>query len=126
MVVTGSSLLEILIARSDLSCRAVSFDIQGLSFRGFLELKTGERILRVTFEGLVENSMEIYPQCPASVRPLAYFKEYLSSGYDPFFQEQEETYHQSIREVVNRILEIEQTKKLYGSLDYCIKKRVSI
>lgn len=111
MVVTGSSLLEILISRSELSCRAVSYDIQGLSFREFLELKAGERIPRVPFNALVENSMEIYPQWPASVRPLAYFKEYHSSGYDPFFHEQEETYHQSIREVVNRILEIEQTKK---------------
>ena len=112
MVVTGSSLLEILTARSDLSCGAVSYDIQGLSFREFLEFKTGERIPRVSFEGLVENPMEIYPQWPASVRPLAYFKEYLSNGYDPFFQEQEETYHQCIREVVNRILEIEQTGKI--------------
>jgi hypothetical protein len=110
VVVTGSSLLEILNARSDLSCRAVSFDIQGLSFREFLELKTGERIPRVSFEGLVENPMEIYPQWPASVQRLVYFKEYLY-GYDPFFQEQEETYHQCIREVVNRILEIEQTGK---------------
>ncbi len=111
MVVTGASLLEILTARSDLSCREVSYDIQGLSFREFLEFKTGEHIPRVSFEGLVESPMEIYPQWPASVRPLAYFKEYLSNGYDPFFHEQEETYHQCIREVVNRILEIEQTGK---------------
>lgn len=107
VVFTGSSLLEILNARSDLSRRAVSYDMQGLSFREFLELKTGARIPRVTLEALVENPLEVYSQWPASVRPLAYFKEYLSFGYYPFFQEQEETYHQRIREVVNMILEIE-------------------
>ncbi|MDP2791690.1 MAG: AAA family ATPase, partial [Rectinemataceae bacterium] len=40
IVFTGSSLLEILNARADLSRRAVVYTMQGLSFREFLNFQT--------------------------------------------------------------------------------------
>lgn len=44
VVFTGSSLLEILNARADLSRRALADNLQGLSFREFLEFKYNIKI----------------------------------------------------------------------------------
>lgn len=107
IVFTGSSMLEILNARADLSRRAVIYHMQGLSFREFLAIKTGNEFPIISLESLIENHITIARQVLQKVRPLEHFGAYLNHGYFPFFREVPDLYHHRLEEVVNMTLEIE-------------------
>nr|MBI1230375.1 AAA family ATPase [Cytophagales bacterium] len=107
VVFTGSSMLEILNARADLSRRAVIYSMQGLSFREFLAITTGHEFPIISLEEIVENHVSISREVLQKVKPLAHFGAYLNYGYFPFFQEVPTLYHQRLEEVVNMTLEIE-------------------
>lgn len=107
VVFTGSSLLEILNARADLSRRAVVFTLQGLSFREYLGLKTGIHLPILELEQLLVDHLQFAREVNSQLKPLQYFEEYLKSGYFPYFQEVPTLYYQRIEEVVNMTLEIE-------------------
>ena len=59
VVFTGSSLLEILNARADLSRRAIVYKMQGLSFREFIAFETAISFDSYSLEELLENHVEI-------------------------------------------------------------------
>lgn len=128
VVFTGSSLLEILNARADLSRRAISFDMQGLSFREYLAIETGDSFSRFDFEELINNHIELAQELVSQVRPLQYFDSYLKEGYYPFYMESKSFYHQRIEEVVNLILHIELPllRKLDVSYIFKIKQLLQI
>ncbi|MEX1188919.1 MAG: AAA family ATPase [Bacteroidia bacterium] len=107
VVFTGSSLLEILNARADLSRRAIIYDLQGLSFREYLKMETGYDFRRTDLETLIEEHVDIAELIVSEIRPLQYFNDYLKSGYYPFYRESLSLYHQRIEEIVSLILHIE-------------------
>lgn len=107
VVFTGSSMLGILNARADLSRRTIVYSMQGLSYREFLNLKLGLDLPVFSLNEILENHSDIARNINLKVKPLQYFREYLKSGYFPFFQEIPELYLQRIEEVVNMTLEIE-------------------
>ena len=107
IVFTGSSMLEILNARADLSRRAIIYHMQGLSFREFLNIQTGQSFPSTSLPDLIENHIAIASMVNSKLKPLEYFQQYLNSGYFPFFKEVPELYHQRLEEVVNMTLEIE-------------------
>lgn len=107
IVFTGSSLLEILNARADLSRRAVMYSMQGLSFREYLNLEHGHEFNALTITEIIENHAEISSDLVQTIQPIKYFSTYLKTGYYPFFQENLNTYDQRLEEIVNFILEIE-------------------
>jgi len=107
IVFTGSSMLEILNGRADLSRRAVTYHMQGLSFREFLHLVKGIKFPVLKLEELLENHLPIARQIASQIKPLEYFQEYVKTGYFPFFQEVPVLYHLRLEEVINMTLEIE-------------------
>ena len=107
IVFTGSSLLEILNARADLSRRAVIYTMQGLSYREYLNLILNEDLPIVSFEDIISNHIGLAQKLNSKIKPLQYFDNYLRSGYYPFFQEAPRLYFQRLEEVINLILEIE-------------------
>lgn len=107
IVFTGSSLLEILNARADLSRRAIVYTMQGLSFREYLAFTTGVRFAPYTIEQILTGHVEIAGTVLEKIKPLEHFTEYLKNGYFPYFQEVPQLYHSRVEEVVNMILEIE-------------------
>ncbi len=107
VVFTGSSLLEILNARADLSRRAIVYHMQGLSFREYLSLETGQHFKRLSLEELLENHLAVAKSVNSEIKPFQYFETYLQYGYYPFFKEQPENYAQRLEEIVNMMLEIE-------------------
>lgn len=107
VVFTGSSLLEILNARADLSRRAMIYLMQGLSFREYLSLETGKNFERLSLALLLENHLAVARLINADIKPFQYFEMYLQHGYYPFFKEQPENYAQRLEEIVNMMLEIE-------------------
>ncbi|MCF8222815.1 MAG: AAA family ATPase [Bacteroidales bacterium] len=107
IVFTGSSLLEILNSRADLSRRAIVYEMQGLSFREFLGMTTGKNFSIYSIDDILNNHIEISGDILGKIKPLQHFEKYLQYGYYPFFNEVKALYHQRIEELVNMILEIE-------------------
>ncbi len=107
IVFTGSSLLEILNARADLSRRAVVYEMQGLSFREYLNLIQKTTIPVYSFADILSNHQAISAEVIKQVRPLQHFAAYLKSGYYPFFNEVPDLYYSRIEEVINFIIEVE-------------------
>jgi uncharacterized protein len=105
VVFTSSSALEIYKGQYDLSRRVISYVLQGLSFREFLELKHGIRVLVLKFQDILENKSLTTNELLDNFRPYKYLGDYLNSGYYPFFMEGEESYHRKLLNAINLVLE---------------------
>ena len=121
IVFTGSSLLEILNARADLSRRAVMYSMQGLSFREYLNLEHGFEFSSLTLKEIIDNHVKIASEIVQKIQPIKYFSSYLKTGYYPFFRENPNTYDQRLEEIVNFILEIELPTLRQVDPSYIIK-----
>jgi predicted AAA+ superfamily ATPase len=107
VVFTGSSLLEILNRRADLSRRAISYTMQGLSFREYLNMRQGLDLPSFSLNDILKKHVEIAGDVVQKVKPIKYFEAYLQKGYYPFFNEMDSVYHTRIQETVNMIIELE-------------------
>lgn len=107
VVFTGSSLLELLNARADLSRRANVYDMQGLSFREYLNIETGIPLETHSLEAILQNHIKIAEDIALKIKPLQYFENYLKTGYYPFYKENPDWYFISLHEIINLMLEIE-------------------
>lgn len=83
VVFTGSSILDLLRGQADLSRRVVMYQMQGLSFREYLQMFHGIRLPRYDLEDIINNRVDdsLLPH------PLPLFRQYLRSGYYPFSKE---------------------------------------
>lgn len=107
VVFTGSSLLQILNARADLSRRAIVYHLQGLSFREYLILHTKKDFKKYSLNTILNQHTEISAEILLHIKPLAYFDDYLKLGYFPFHLEQPDVYYMRINEIISMMLEIE-------------------
>jgi len=107
VVFTGSSLLEILNSRSDLSRRALVYSLNGLSFREYLLLSEKIELPQLSLNDILKNHEKLAFKISKTVKPLAYFDQYLRIGYFPFYQGDETLYQKRIQEILNMIIEIE-------------------
>lgn len=107
IVFTGSSLLEILNSRADLSRRVVIYHMQGLSFREFIMLETGIYFTPLTLESILKDHLHLAGQINAKIKVFPHFEKYLKQGYYPFYREELDLYEQRVEEVINMMLEIE-------------------
>jgi predicted AAA+ superfamily ATPase len=107
VVFTGSSLLEILNARADLSRRAVIYEMQGFSFREYLNKNTGSTFNPVTLKQILESHNELSSRFTAQIKVFEHFNSYLQTGYYPFYDDVKQNYYQQINEIVSLVLEIE-------------------
>lgn len=107
VVFTGSSLLEILNARVDLSRRAVMHRLQGLSFREYFGIAEGRSFSQVKLSEILEDHVKMAANIVLESKPLQHFDTYLRRGYYPFFRESKKLYYDKLEAVVQMILEIE-------------------
>ncbi len=106
-IFTGSSLLEILNARADLSRRAIIYEMQGLSFREYVAMETDLNLITYSLDEILTSHEEISREISTLIKPFKYFNKYLEHGYYPFYREQKDLYHIRLEEVINMILEVE-------------------
>lgn len=99
VVFTGSSVLDINKGASDLSRRAVMYQMQGLSFREYLKLFKGIEIGRYSLSEILENKVVM----PEDFYPLPFFADYLKRGYYPFALESD--FDIRMQQVINQTLE---------------------
>lgn len=107
IVFTGSSMLEILNSRADLSRRAIVYQLDGLSFREYIHYVSGVKLETYSLQEIIENHISISSEIVQKIKPLEYFQEYLKYGYYPYFKEDPSLFLIRLQEVINFILEIE-------------------
>ncbi|NOX87055.1 MAG: ATP-binding protein [Chlorobi bacterium] len=107
LVISGSSILEIMKGEADLSRRIVSYIMPGLSFREFIELDKGLKFDSFRLDVLLTDHMRIAHSITETIRPLEYFSDYLQYGYYPFFNEGKERYPEKLLNTINLILEMD-------------------
>ncbi|MCX6272323.1 MAG: AAA family ATPase [Bacteroidetes bacterium] len=105
IVFTGSSILDILKGKADLSRRVMIYDLFGLSFREFLEFETGIPFLSYSLDDLLANHWTIATDVNLKTKPLEHFRNYLQFGYYPFYMEGINAYPSKLMNVINQTLE---------------------
>lgn len=107
VVFTGSSLLHLHKTKADLSRRVLMYHMPGLSFREFLSFENKTNLPIYTLEEIIENHVEIAMSILNSLKPLAYFSDYLNYGYYPFYLENKAFIHQKLNETILTVLEVD-------------------
>ncbi len=105
IIFTSSSALDIYKGGYDLSRRAMVYNLPGLSFREFIELKYQAIFPACPLEEILHEPERFARDINARIRPLKLFEEYLQSGYYPFFIESERNYPERLTNILNLILE---------------------
>lgn len=107
VVFTSSSMLEIYKSESDLSRRAVSYDLKEMSFREFIVFETGIDLQPLDFNSIIENHTEIASTLLQQIKPIPLFLKYLEFGAYPYYKENSKLYHQKLINTINLIIEID-------------------
>jgi len=105
VVFSGSSVLNIYKGNADLSRRAISYELFGLSFREFLEFEEVKKVPTVSLDDLLKNHISIAAEIIKDIKILPLFHKYLQTGYFPYYKEDLQTYHLRLLNTVNTILE---------------------
>ena len=107
---TGSSLIQILNADADLSRRVLSYSMQGLSFREYLQFYKDIRFPIASLSEILTRHDDICNEVNRLCHPQPLFEEYLKVGYFPFYDGNEEQYYSRIENVIDFVVELELTQ----------------
>ncbi|MGM0534123.1 MAG: AAA family ATPase [Campylobacterota bacterium] len=107
VIFSGSSALQIDHAKADLSRRAIVYHFEGLSFREFIELKDNISLPFFSFEDILSNHIDIAYELLEKFNLRLSFKEYLQSGYYPFYFEDKQSYLLRLNETINTVIEVD-------------------
>lgn len=108
VIFTASSVLDILKGESDLSRRALTKELTGLSFREYIELSYDHKFPAVSLSKLLESPDEITDNILSKLKPLPAFNDYLKRGYFPFsITQQDESFRKLLNQVINTVMEVD-------------------
>lgn len=101
VVFTGSSILDIYKGSDDLSRRAILYYLNGLSFREYLEYEHKMIFPVYSLSDILSHKVEL----DGLEHPIPLFKEYLETGYYPFFKQPD--YARRLQNVINMTIEMD-------------------
>ena len=101
VVISGSSVLDIYKGMADLSRRVPIYNMQGLSFREYLQLFQGISAPEFSLDEIISGKVEI----PRIDHPLPLFRNYLKNGYYPFGRDIE--FEMELLQVINQTMEVD-------------------
>jgi predicted AAA+ superfamily ATPase len=110
IVFTGSSIIDISRQQGDLSRRAVMYEMPGLSYREYLNLKFGWNLPVIKLTDILSNPAAIRGTLSDSFRPLEHLSEYLTYGYYPFVMEGDASVHIKINQLIRTIIEYDMAE----------------
>ncbi len=103
--ISGSSMLNILYEKYDLSRRLVIHTMPVLSFKEYLEITKNIKLGSYTFEEVLTNSSTISKELVFAHEDLyAHFKDYLKYGAYPFYLEGLESFNQKLYNALDKII----------------------
>ncbi|OGS21935.1 MAG: hypothetical protein A2252_04150 [Elusimicrobia bacterium RIFOXYA2_FULL_39_19] len=103
IIISGSSSLDLKKGKADLSRRLVYYDLKGLSFREYLQLKENIKYKPCSMNEILSNHAEISKEFTKNTPILKYFNKYLRYGYYPFIIEGEGVYLQKILNIIEKV-----------------------
>lgn len=110
VVFTGSSATSILNAKSDLSRRATLYNLNGFSFREYLELKYDMNIKHHTLDAIFKDHIKIAKSLnDSSIDIIKEFQLYLKTGYYPFYFDKKSSYYQNLLNTINLTIDLDLT-----------------
>lgn len=107
IIFTGSSIIDMIKENADLSRRAIFYDLPGLSYREYLKITGIADFDAVDFKELLHHHESIALDISSQFKPLAHFPDYNKFGYYPFFNENPNTYHIRLEQIIRLALEID-------------------
>jgi len=129
IVYSGSSILHLYQGMGDLSRRKAAYLLHGLSFKEYLEFNGIKKYTSLGLEEILSSHQKIASEMLEDLKPLVHFKNYLKTGYYPFFKGNEYVYFKQLQDVVNLIIDSdipyqtnisntarEQLKRLLGAI----------
>ena len=84
VIFSGSSSLNLIKGKHDLSRRAIIYYLYGFSFREFLEYKLQIKLKNYSLDQLIEDQIVVSRQLSKIPKFLGHWREYLNIGYYPF------------------------------------------
>ncbi|MCK9414017.1 MAG: AAA family ATPase [Prolixibacteraceae bacterium] len=123
LIFSSSPVLRIFEGTNNLKDIANIYHLEGLSFREFLNYRSGSHFGKLSLTDILVRHKAIVPDIIRDVRPLAYFPEYLKCGYYPYFIRNHEFYSESLLRHINLALEIDVTYLNQIELKYLPKLR---
>ncbi len=106
-IFTSSSILDIYKGESDLSRRAIAYELKSLSFREYLHLFEKIEFPVYTLDDIVENHTQIALEFLEQIKPLEHFQKFLKIGAFPYYIGNQDEYYQQILQTINLILEVD-------------------
>ena len=107
IVFTASPVLRVADENPDLNGIVRLYYLDGLSFREFLNYKTGLNFQSYSLEEIISNHVLIAQSVVEQVKPLAFFSDYLKYGYYPYFMDNQSFYVNTLLKNINLALEID-------------------
>ena len=107
VIFSGSSALKLDNAKADLSRRAIIYTVDGLSFREFVELSKDITLPFFTLEDILSNHTDIAYELLEKFNLTLLFREYLKSGYYPFYFEDKDDYLIKLNQTINTVIEVD-------------------
>lgn len=106
IIFSGSSSIDLIKGKYDLSRRAILKTMYGFSFREFLEIKENKTYPVLSLDDLRGNSGFHARELAKTPKLLGYLKQYFKEGYYPTFLEMgtPEAYGNSLRGIVDKII----------------------
>ena len=107
VIFSGSSAIKLDNAKADLSRRAIIYTVDGLSFREFIELSKGITLPHFMLEDILDNLIDIAYELLEKFNVTLLFREYLKSGYYPFYFEDKDDYLIKLNQTINTVIEVD-------------------
>jgi len=103
--ISGSSMINIIFEKYDLSRRLVLFHVKTLSFREYFELIKGVKFNAYTLDEILNNAPNISKELVFQYKDLfACFKQYLKNGAYPFYLEGLDSFDQKLFNALDKIV----------------------
>ena len=107
IVYTGSSILKLKSGDGDLSRRARSYEMSGLSFREYLIFEGALEHPAINLEEILTGHVSIASEIVSRIKVLPYFESYLTNGYYPFYKEEGDGYLLRVQEVITQTIDMD-------------------
>ncbi|VAW23511.1 ATPase [hydrothermal vent metagenome] len=107
IVFTSSPVLRVVDGNNDLQGITTMYHLEGLSFREFLNYNSSLNFRVYDLEEIITNHTQISQEVVARIKPLAYFNQYLQTGYFPYFMTESSFFNIKLLKNINLALEID-------------------
>ncbi|MAZ77539.1 MAG: ATPase [Legionellaceae bacterium] len=105
IVFSGSSMIDIIHSKFDLSRRVTLYRLNGFSFREYLEFTQKIKLASLSLSQILNEHTTIIDKLPLN-QPLKHFKNYLKTGYFPFLNNFSDNFQmlQAIENIIQKTI----------------------